>query len=188
MGGWIRQRIEKASWLGFGLWVAALFAFSYWAFNTDSPWTRALARARGKLPETQPGIPAIEPQRSMELLSAAPGDYLFWQLLDIPYAVMNLMVFATAMALGLRALRLGNSILRWLIALPIIYLCCEVVENSFVSLFALGVLPPVEPWALFQQAATTLKFGSAFAAMPFVVIGLIAALVVAVKNLMSGGK
>ena len=188
MGGWIRQTIDKASWRGLALWFAGLFAFSYWAFNTESPWTRALKQAGGKLPETQPGIPAIEPQRSIELLSSAPGDYLLWQLLDIPYALMNLMVFAFAMALGLRALGLGASVMRWLLALPVIYLICEIIENSFVSLFALSVLPPLEPWALFQQVATTLKFGSAMAALPFVVVGVLAAAIVSLKKIVSVRK
>ncbi|MHA7871827.1 MAG: hypothetical protein ACX939_05705, partial [Hyphococcus sp.] len=89
---WTAQQIDRASWLRLAVWFALLFAFSMWAFTTDSPWTRALEAAGGMLPETQPGLPAIEPQRSLGLLEGNAFDYLLWQALDIPYAIMNLMV------------------------------------------------------------------------------------------------
>lgn len=168
MKRWIDARIERANWRGFLVWFAVLFAFSFWAFSMDSPWTRALEAAGGALPETQPGLPAIEPQRSLAQLGDATGDYLLWQLLDIPYALMNLMAASLGMALGLKAVRLQSTPLRWLLILPVMYAVCELVENSLVALFASGALTPGEPLVLSQQAATTLKFA---AGMPSLALG-----------------
>ena len=180
MNGWIDTRIERANRAGFLIWFAVLFVFSAWAFTMDSPWTRALEAAGGALPETQPGLPAIEPQRSLAQLGEATGDYLLWQLLDIPYAVMNLMAASIGMALGLKALRLQSTPLRWLLTLPVIYAACELVENSFVASFAGGALAPSEPLVLSQQAATTLKFA---AGMPSLALGAAGAAIAAAAAL-----
>ena len=169
MMSWVNPTIEKASWKRFLVWFALLFVFSLWAFNLDSPWTRALDLACGVLPETKPGIPAIEPIRSLDALGGNTGDYLLWQLLDIPYAVMNLMVTTTGIALGLKAMRLGSGFWRGLII-------CELVENSFLAAFASKLLTPCEPIVLLQQLATTLKFASGFPAMAFGALGVVIAL------------
>lgn len=158
--GWIGTRIEKANWVSFVVWLAILMAFSMWAFLTDSPWTRVLEAAGGFLPETIPGIPAIEPVRSLEAIGENRGDYLLWQLLDIPYAIMNFMVVSIALGLGLKALRLDASLLRFLLLLPAIYVACELVENALVASFAAEILPTAEPLVLLQQFATSLKFAS----------------------------
>ena len=176
MMSWVNPTIEKASWKRFLVWFAMLFVFSLWAFNLDSPWTRALDLACGVLPETKPGIPAIEPIRSLDALGGNTGDYLLWQLLDIPYAVMNLMVTTTGIALGLKAMRLGSGFWRGLIILPMLYLICELVENSFLAAFASKLLTPCEPIVLLQQLATTLKFASGFPAMAFGALGVVIAL------------
>jgi hypothetical protein len=186
MTGWIEKQIQSASWLRFTLWFAVLFIFSAWAFNMDSPWTRALVEAGGLLPESQPGFPAIEPERSLSMLDGAKSDYILWQALDIPYAIMNLMVASIGMGLGLKALRLGASPLRFLLLFPMVYVICEIVENSFVALFASGALATSEPAVLLQQLATTVKFASGMSAMALgmlsVVIALIAGLVRLVRK------
>lgn len=179
----VNKILEKASWLRFGAWFVVLMLFSAWAFNTNSPWTRALEAAGGVLPETKPGIPALEPVRSLEAMGENTGDYLLWQLLDIPYAVMNFMVFATAMALGLKALRLEASTLRFVFLLPAIYVGCELVENAFVASFAAKILPTAEPLVLIQQLATTLKFTSAMPSMALGLLGLVIAAVLGLVRL-----
>jgi hypothetical protein len=180
MTGWIDRRIEKASWTGFIVWFAILFAFSTWAFNMNSPWTRALKQAGGALPETQPGIPAIEPARSLAALGDDTGDYLLWQALDIPYALFNLMAISIAMGLALKAIRSERSPLRFLLLLPAIYLICELVENSLVAAFASGVLAPGESVVLIQQLATTVKFGTG---MPALLLGMLSIVVASVAGL-----
>ena len=182
MTGWISTRIEKASWTGFIVWTAILFAYSYWAFTLDSPWTRALEAAGGMLPETQPGIPAIEPVRSLDALAAAKanGDYILWQALDIPYTVMNFFFAAIGMALGLKALRLDNSALRFLLILPAIYVACELLEDAILAGFAARLFNPSEGIVLVQQVATTLKMTSFMPAMLLSVIGVVIALIAAI--------
>jgi len=176
MNQWINSRIDKASWPSFAIWFVVLFGFASWAFNSPSPWTTALAASDGTLPETQTGFPPTEPQRSLDLLEDAKGAYLLWQVIDIPYAIMNLMATSIAMALGLRAIGLGATPLRYLLALPVIYFICEVVENSLVSLFAMGMIATAEPVVLIQQLATTIKMASGVGGMAIGLLCLIVAL------------
>jgi len=175
--GWAARRIEKTQWPGFLVTLAIWFAYNWWAFETDSPWTRALNAAGGVLPETKPGIPAIEPQRSIEALGSHVGDYLLWQVFDIPYAILNLLVTAGAMALALRATKLGGSPLRFLLYLPVIYVACEIVENAFVAGFAAGVIPIQETFVLIQQLATTVKFSTGMPALALGALSLVIAII-----------
>lgn len=167
MNGWISSRLEKATWRAFAIWFAALFAFNWWAFYTSGPWTRALDAAGGKLPESQTGFPPIEPQRSLDALAGAnaTGDYILWQAFDIPYAIGNLMVTSIAIALALKAARLDKSLLRFLLALPPLYVLGEIAENSLVAAFAAKIIAPSEGVVLVQQAATTVKMLSGYASM-----------------------
>lgn len=180
MNGWIAKRIEKSTWTGFAIWFAVLFVFSIWAFDMDSPWTRALEAAGGVLPETKPGIPALEPVRSLDAIGADKGDYLLWQALDIPYALMNFFYAAIGIGLALKALRFEKTLLRFLILLPAIYVGCELVENAFLASFAAGLLKPIESLVLIQQFATTLKFA---AGIPCLFLGAGGALIALVAGL-----
>jgi len=185
---WVAARIEMATWRGFAIWFAALFAFNWWAFYTSSPWTRALEAAGGKLPESQTGFPPVEPQRSLDALAGAnaTGDYIFWQAFDIPYAIGNLMVTSIAIALALKAMRLEKSILRYLLVLPPIYIFCEAIENSLVAAFAAKWIAPVEGVTLVQQTATSVKmisgFGSMFLGMAALAIAIIATLISLIRS------
>lgn len=176
---WIARRIDTASWTRFAIWFAVLFAFSAWAFTMDSPWTRALAAAGGVLPETQPGFSAAEPALSLGRLGAAKSDYILWQALDIPYAIMNLMVASLGMGLGLKKARLQATPLRFLLLLPVVYVACELVENTFVALFAAGALGPERTLVQVQQTATIVKFASGYSSM---LLGLAGVLVAAIAQ------
>ncbi|WP_428407806.1 hypothetical protein [Hyphococcus sp.] len=168
----ISRMIEQASWTRFFVWFVILFVFSAWAFNMDSPWTRALEAAGGVLPETKPGIPALEPVRTLDALGDDRRDYILWQLVDIPYALMNFFFASMGMGLGLKALRLDKSILRFLLVLPAIYVVCEVIENALVASFAAKIIAPAEGVVLVQQLATSLKFASG---MPALLLGVLGA-------------
>ena len=185
--GWISKLIEKATGPGFVIILVLLFAYSFWAFNLDSPWTRALEGAGGILPETKPGIPAIEPVRSLDEMTASKtiSDYLLWQALDFPYAALNFFFAALGMGLGLKALKLDRSALRFLLLLPAIYVACEIVENAMLTGFATGLLPTTETIVLFQQFATTLKFASG---MPAPLLGLLGAVIALAANLIGRFK
>ncbi|MEX0645048.1 MAG: hypothetical protein WD076_07045 [Parvularculaceae bacterium] len=172
---WIGWRLEKATWLGFVFWFVVLFAFSTWAFNMESPWTRALAAGGGVLPESQPGFPPGEPAASLAKLGAARGDYVFWQALDIPFAIMNLLATSIAMALALKKTRLEATLLRFLLLLPVTYVACELVENTLVALFALGLAPTRGGLVLVQQVATTMKFAAGYSSLAFGLLGVFVA-------------
>lgn len=182
MKKWIETRIVKASWRAFAIWFVPWFAYNWWAFSMDSPWTRAVAGGGGQVPEMQPGFPPTEPQRSLEALAAsgATGDYIVWQALDVPYAIGNLFVTSIAIALALKAVRLDKSVLKFLLLLPPLYVFCEAIENSLVAAFAARLVSPAESVVLVQQLATTVKmasgFGSMFLAMAALAIAAIAAL------------
>ncbi|MEZ5893028.1 MAG: hypothetical protein R3C58_07785 [Parvularculaceae bacterium] len=177
----LRSIVESASWQRVAISFALLFAYSFWAFTTNTPWTRALKAADGALPETQPGFPPIEPQRSLDMLGGATGDYLAWQLLDIPYALLTAAFATSAIALGLKVLRLGVSQLRYLLLLPCVYLGCEAIENALVAGFAAGIIPVRESIVLVQQFTTSAKFATGIPAsllgVLFVVLALGAMLV-----------
>jgi hypothetical protein len=174
--GWIGKRIDGANWRSFIIWLIALIAFSAWAFLMDSPWARALEFAGGKLPEMQPGIPAIEPVRSLRAMGANTGDYLLWQALDVPYAILNLMVAWMGIGLGLKAIRMEKSFLRFMAILPPVYFVCELVEDALLAMFASRALSPSESFVLVQQFATTLKFASGMPALGLAVLGAAVAL------------
>lgn len=182
MNGWISARIEKAGWRAFAIWFVVWFLYNLWAINMDSPWTRALAAGGGVLPEMKPGFSPIEPQRSLEALAAAnaTGDYIFWQALDIPYAILNVMTPSIAMALALRATRLTASPMRYLLLLPPIYFLCELVEDGLVAAFAAKAVAPVEGIALIQQVATTIKLATGYGSMALALISLCIAMVAAI--------
>ncbi|MEO1250751.1 MAG: hypothetical protein AAFW81_00215 [Pseudomonadota bacterium] len=179
MTRWIENRLQRSSWLGFLIWFAGLMGYSFWAFMADTPWTRALEAAGGKLPEMQPNFPGDEPAQSISALREAGAipDYLMWQVLDFPYAALNLLATATAMALGLRALKLGAGPARYLLLLPLLYFAAETIENALLALYAGagvgGALTGV------QQGATAVKFAAGNASLLLGLVALIIAAVVA---------
>lgn len=163
--GFFATQITAASWLRLGVVIALLVGFSAWAFGPDSPWTAALNAADGALPEVKIGLPAVEPQRSIDLLRAAPngalGQYQLWQLVDLPYIALNFLVMSLGAAIGLKSLKMQHSALRFALIIPFIYVAGEIGENFFLSLFAADILPPYGDGALAQQALTTLKMSAA---------------------------
>jgi hypothetical protein len=175
--------IANATWLRFALWFAGWWGVSWFFFYRDSAWTRALAAGGGKLPETQPGFPPTEPQRSLDALSAAQAtnDYIHWQAFDIPFALVTVMMTMTAIALGLRAT--GLRALSFLMFVPPLYFAAELVENAAVAAFASGALAPSEGVVLVQQLATTIKMGAGYGSVIFGLVGLAAALLTAVFRL-----
>ena len=139
-----------------------LAVFSAFAFGPEGPWMRARSAAGGLLPETQPGFPPIEPQRSLDALAGAGAipAYLQGQALDIPFAVLNFAFMSLALAMGLKAARAAAGGLRFLLLAPLVYLVCEFIEDALLSAFASGAFAPAENLVLIQQLMTTLKLSS----------------------------
>ncbi len=173
MNNFIQSRIEKAQWGRFAIWFVLLFIFNYWAFYTSSPWATAL-EAAGVLPEMLPGFPADQPALAFSMLGDAAGSYIVWQIVDIPYAILNMLVFSTLIGLSLKRFRLHASPLQYLMLLPYIYLVTEFLENTPLALMAAGVLPQSDAIVLFQQTATTIKLYSGWPTLFISLIMLIA--------------
>lgn len=177
--------IANATWLRFTLWFAAWWAVSWFFFYRDSAWKRALEAAGGKLPESQPGFPPVEPQRSLDALAAANAthDYVIWQVLDLPFALVTMMMTMTVIALGLRAARLKP--LSFLLLLPPLYVVAEILENALVAAFASKTLAPSEGLVLIQQLATTIKAGAGWGSMILALLALVIALLFALMGVFS---
>lgn len=178
MHAWINNRLNAATWRGFAFWLVSLFAFSAWAFTGDGAWTNALKTAGQTLPEMQPGFPPTEPLRTLSVLGDATPSYLTWQLLDLPYIFLNMMVTGTGLSLALRTLNWQTTPATLLLALPLIYGLCEFIENALLASFASGLLAPSEPPVLFQQLATTLKLTAGTLGIFLSIIGVVVALII----------
>ena len=172
-----RRQIETASLNKVALSFAGLMAFSLWAFRDGGPWLSAIEAGGGLLPEMQPGYPPVEPLRTLLAFDGAVGDYLVWQMFDIPYIVLNVLFAASAIALGLARFGWGSGLARYLLALPVIYAVMEMIENTLLSLFAIGTLAPSEPVVLAQQTATTIKLTSGTVSFLLGVISIVAVII-----------
>ena len=173
-GFWLRN----ARWPHLLAAFAVLALYCLWAFGPSGPFMRALKAAGGRLAEMQPGFPRVEPGRTLEALSAANAipDYICFQAVDIPYAILNYLVFSLAIALGLRAIGREQSSFRLFLCAPLIYLACEFLEDGLLAGFAAGQIAPVESVVLLQQTVTTLKLASVCVSALATVILLVAAL------------
>ncbi len=183
--GFLSARIDQATWLKLAIAILLLIAFSAWAFSSDSPWVRALDAAGGSLPEEKPGLPAVEPQRSIDLLRNTPGgdgarQYLLWQIVDLPFIALNFMVLSLGAALGLKKSGRRQSPLRLILFFPFLYAGAEIGENVFLALFANGALPPYGTPAVLQQVMTSLKMGAWTISAAGGAIGVLTALLYAV--------
>jgi len=183
MNNWISNQINKASWLRFLAAFVALFAYSYWAFVLPGPWSRAL-EAAGNLPEMVPGFPEGLAVSTYGKLEAAGliSQYVQFQLIDIPYAILNFLMLTAVIALALKRFKLGASPLRFALLLPAIYLAAEFLENPLLIILARG---GGEPTALIsiQQAMTSLKWIASAPALALAAISLIALVIAALIGL-----
>ena len=162
MLNWISQRIENASWTRLVVFFGGLAAYSVWVFRPDGRYLQAKASA-GTLPEEMFGFKDGEPERAISQLFGLEGDYMLFQALDIPFAVLNFFFLSAVFALALKKFRLGATPLRFIMLLPAIYLVTEFVENVSLVILTSGDGEPAA-LATFQQAVTTLKFAVGFPA------------------------
>ncbi len=163
MNNWIKMRIEKAGWLRFLAWLAIDVGYSVWAFLLPGPWTRignAMGAEMGEvpaIPETQFGFTADQPALAFGQLGEATNDYILFQLVDVPYAIISTMMVSAAIAIGLKRFNLGASAWRFILLAPLIYLAAEIVEDPLLAAMAGGYLPMEGVIGTIQQAATTVK-------------------------------
>lgn len=172
----MKSRIARASWRGFLVPFALLFAYSWWAFMTPGPWTAVFEASGERLPEMAPGFPPTMPAAAFDKLGDKKGAYVLFQAVDIPYAILNFVALGAAIALGLKKTGLGSGVLRFALVAPALYLGAEFIENGLLAGFASGRLPLVEPIVLAQQATTTVKLASGWFSIIAALIGVLAAL------------
>ncbi|GJL94016.1 MAG: hypothetical protein DHS20C05_04210 [Hyphococcus sp.] len=167
MINWLNNSIEKAGWLRFILWLAVNIGYSVWAFLSPGPW-RNIAAATGdgagndlaqvpKIPEVMPGFPAGEPAASFSKMSEVIDQYILFQAIDIPYAIISMMMAIAAISIGLKRFNLSGGV-KFVLFLPIIYFASELVENALLAAMAGEYIPDDSVFVLLQQSATTTKF------------------------------
>ena len=181
MSHWISGQIEKAGWLRFLVSLAALIAYSYWAFIRPGFWTRA-NEAAAPLPETLQGFPDGQPAYAFAFLGEATSDYLIFQAVDIPFAFLNAAMITTAIALGLRKLKLTATPLRFLLVLPLILFAAELVEDALLFLMAADYITDKGVPALVQQAFTNIKVASAMLGTVCAFAALIGAIIATIVH------
>lgn len=184
MQRWISERIEKANWTRFLISFAALMAYSFWLFRPTGRFMQAKASV-GKLPEEMFGFPVGEPERAFSQLFGLQSDYMLFQALDIPYAILNFFAYTAIIALALKNFRLQGSPARFLMVLPAIYLVAEFLEDTLLVVLAsnggaAGLL------ATLQQAMTNLKFAAGFPSAILSLIALIALAILFLTNRLRG--
>lgn len=160
MSGWIERRTSRASWRRFLIALALLMAYSMWAFLAPGPWRTILTATGGQLPELSPGFPPMQPDAALATLGDLKSAYIRFQIIDIPYAIFNVLTWAAAITLGLKRFNLAANPLRYTLYFPYAYLCCEIVENALLIGFASGATQIARPLVLAQQTATTLKLAT----------------------------
>ena len=160
MQGWIEKRIDNASWTRLGVFLLSLLAYSFWLFRPGGRYMQAKDTAR-ILPEELFGFKDGEPARAFSQLFGLKSDYMLFQAMDIPYAILNFFALSAIFGLALKKFRLDKTLLRYLMLLPVVYLAAEFIENTLLVILAggdggPGALVPI------QQAATTIKLGVGF--------------------------
>ena len=160
ISGWLNFWRGRSNWILFLIAFIAQYGFSrVFLLGENSAWGKAVEGAGGITPEEQFGFLPNEPMRSIEILhnNNAVGDYATWQLIDFPFAVLNVVAITAAISLFLRKANLQHSALRFLLFLPIIYFFAELIENSLVASFALKAISPTSIPVIIQQTATSIK-------------------------------
>jgi len=172
MQSWINKRIDAASWPRTLISIAALLAYSFWMYRPSGRFLQAKNSA-GTLPEEMFGFPENEPTRAISQLFGLEGDYMLFQAIDIPYAVLNFFAFTAIFALALKSYRLSATPLRFVMLLPAVYLIAEFFENTLLVVLTRNAGESAS-LAHIQQAFTSLKLTAGFPSMILALLSLIA--------------
>ena len=162
MNDWIKNTIEKTSWLRFLFWITLYIGASIWTFALPGPWQTLLERTgtvdgTPQLPSTLIGFRPEQPMLAFSNIGDAMDQYLLFQLIDIPLSIIATFLTITVIAAGLKRFRLGATAFRFLLLLPLIYLLAEIVENALLVSMATSILPTTGFIVMAQQSVTTTK-------------------------------
>jgi len=183
MNDWFEKRIANASWLRFLVTLAALLAYAAWMSRDGGELMTALDAAGGNLPEMTPGFPEGLAVQAYTNLGDKVVQYSLFQAIDIPYAILNMMVLTAIIALALKRFRLGVSPLRFALVLPPLYLLAEFLENPLLIALANGEPGAPAGLVIFQQLATNLKWAALTPALIFGLASLAALIIAAIFRL-----
>lgn len=153
--------IEKASFLKVIAALSILISYSYWAFAIDTSWSNAMAAA-DHLPEATPGFHSTLPKTALDTLLEAPNNiidaYIKFQLIDIPYALLNAFFALAGIGFLVKILNIQSPTVKILFFLPIIYVGAEFIENFLLFHMASLRIASTDLPATIQQSATIVKF------------------------------
>lgn len=164
-----------------GVWVAvlALVSIGYgWLIIVALPYWGRLVAAEGG-PELQERFlyDAAEAGQALAAIDAqARQDAFIFYALDVPNAVLYGLGIAGMIAFGLRQLRWDKSLLRGLVALPLVAGAADLAENACLTIALLT--NPSHPgfWGDAAGALTAAKFAAGmsaqFLAVLLVLLGL----------------
>ena len=162
MNYWIERTINNTSWLRFIIWVTLYISASIWAFALPGPWQTIFELTGSKegapqLPSTLIGFHPDQPTLAFSKIGSAMDQYLLFQLIDIPLAIIATFLTITVIAAGLKRFNLGATAFRFLLLLPLIYLFAEIVENAFLISMATSTIAAQGLVVIAQQSVTTAK-------------------------------
>ena len=174
----LSRLILSANPVAIGLAAIALLAYGFVIVDVLPQWQQLHAAAGGRLPEEAFGMRYDLAGFLDRLSNDQRADYIVLQLLDIPFFVVQALIVSWAMALGIKAMKWEEIGATWLLALPVIGLEADLVENLGLVL-ATFTHDASSHWG-YVFVATQLKFITAQVA---IALGAFGFLVWAGRNL-----
>lgn len=163
--------LNRVRGLGAFLLVMASIAYGWFAIVYLPYWGR-LEAAQGGM-EIQTRIFYGAPEVAAAFAAINPSDAFTFYALDVPNAILVGLGMATMIAFGIRQLKLERSIVRGLVALPLVAGASDLIENACLAI-ALATTPN-DPgfWGDAAGALTTAKFAAGIPAQFIAVIAVV---------------
>lgn len=151
--------------------IAASIAYGWFAIAYLPYWQRLVDAQGGMEIQTRIFYGAAEVAEAFALIN--PSDAFTFYALDVPNAILVGLGIAAMIAFGIRQLKLERSIVRGLVALPLVAGVSDLVETACLAL-ALAT-DPANPGFLGDAAGafTTAKFAAGIPAQIFGVLGVV---------------
>jgi hypothetical protein len=163
--------LNRVRGLGALLLVIASIAYGYFAIVYLPYWSRLRDAQGGMEIQTRIFYGATEVAEASALIN--PSDAFTFYALDTPNAILVGLGIAAMIAFGVRQLKLERSIVRGLVALPLVAGASDLLENACLAI-ALAT-SPTDPgfWGEAAGALTTAKFAAGIPAQIFAVIAVV---------------
>jgi len=164
--------LNRVRGLGALLLVVASIAYGWFAIVYLPYWGRLEAAQGGMEIQTRIFYGAQEVQEAFAAIN--PSDAFTFYVLDVPNAILVGLGIAAMIAFGIRQLKLERTIVRGLVALPLVAGASDLIENACLAI-ALAT-DPANPgfWGDAAGALTTAKFAAGIPAQIFAVVAVVA--------------